>query len=381
MIFKYFDFKDINNFINIKINNLLMAKRDDINKYAFLVILLALIVTVFFIIKPLIVPILTSFVLVYIFYPVYKRLNNKIKKKNVSAIIVSLLIILVFSVPSVLIVNTLVEEVHLGNVALKKVMSKGDIFSIECNVSQRETALCRFSSSINEILSDQKVKSYVDKISITATNYATERFSKLIISIPQLILNIFIIIFLTYYLFKDGKSFFYNAIDFLPLKKKDQKDVIKTFNDVIYATLYGQIITAIIQGTLAGIGFYIFGVSSPVFWGSIMMILSLIPFVGSSIIWAPASIYMFISGFVVSDGSLVFKGAGLFIYGLLIVSTIDNILRPKIVGDRMGMHPALVFLGVIGGMFLLGILGILLGPLFIAILIIFARIYKKREFL
>ena len=227
--------------------------------------------------------------------------------------IVSLLIILVFSVPSVLIVNTLVEEVHLGNVALKKVMSKGDIFSIECNVSQRETALCRFSSSINEILSDQKVKSYVDKISITATNYATERFSKLIISIPQLILNIFIIIFLTYYLFKDGKSFFYNAIDFLPLKKKDQKDVIKTFNDVIYATLYGQIITAIIQGTLAGIGFYIFGVSSPVFWGSIMMILSLIPFVGSSIIWAPASIYMFISGFVVSDGSLVFKGAGLFI--------------------------------------------------------------------
>ena len=97
-------------------------------------------------------------------------------------------------------------------------------------------------------------------------------------------------------------------------------DVVKTFNDVVYATIYGQIIIAIIQGTLGGIGFYIFGISSPVFWGIMMTLFSLVPFIGSSIIWAPTAIYLFISGLASSSNPLIFKGVGLFIFGLLIIS-------------------------------------------------------------
>src|SRR3989338_9688247 len=359
-----------------------MVKKEDINKYSFLLILLVLIFSVFIIVKPFITSILTSFIIAYIFYPFYKRLNNKIKKKNISAIIVSLLIILIFSIPFIFIINALVKEVNLGYVEIKKTMTGGNFFNVDCKkITERETGLCRFSDSIKKIVSDQKFELYMQRMGITITTYVTEGFSKLIISVPKILLNIFLILFLTFYLFKDGKLFFYKVFFLLPLKKKNQEDIVKTFNDVVYATIYGQIIVAVIQGALGGIGFYLFGVSSPIFWGTIMILLSLIPFIGSSIIWAPAALYLIISGLASSNNPLFFKGIGLFIYGLLIISLIDNILRPKIVGERIGMHPALVFIGVIGGLMLFGPLGILLGPLLIAVLIVFGKIYQKREFL
>lgn len=352
-----------------------MIKKESVSKYTFIIIFLVLILIVFLIIKPFITAILTSFILVYIFYPVYKKLNNKIKKKNLSALIVSLLIILIFSIPSVFIIDSFVNEINLGYISFKKTIDKG---LFEC---KEESTLCRISDFIKKKKSDPKFRSYVDKAGTELITKVTQGFSKLIISIPKILLNILIILFLTFYLFKDGKLFFLKLMDLLPIRKKDLRSVIKTFNDVLYATLYGQILVVIIQGTLGGIGFYIFGVSSPVFWGVMMVIFSLLPFVGSSIIWAPAAIYLVLSGLATSNNSLIFHGIGLLLYGMLLISTIDNILRPRIVGNKIGMHPAFVFLGVIGGIMLFGPLGILLGPLFIAILIVFYKIYKKKEFL
>lgn len=355
-----------------------MPKKNVLNKYLFLLILLSLLLIVFLIIKPFITSILISFVLAYLFYPVYKKLNNRIKKKNISAFIVALLIILIFSIPFIFVINAFVKEINLGYVSFKKMVTKGDLFNIDC-AKQKENILCKLP--IKKIFSDQNIRIYIERLGTKVTNYVTETSSRLITSIPKIFLDIFLVLFLTYYLLKDGKVLFFKIISFLPIKKESQKDVIKTFNDVIYATIYGQIIIAVIQGTLGGIGFLIFGVSSPILWGIIMIFLSLIPFIGPSLVWAPAAIYLFVSGLATSSNSLIVRGIGLFAYGLLLVSTIDNILRPVIIGNKMSLHPAMVFLGVIGGILLFGPLGILLGPMLIAILIVFARIYKKNEFL
>lgn len=272
-----------------------------------------------------------------------------------------------------------VKEINIGYVSLKKTLETGNIFGIECK--EKENSLCRLSNLIKEISSNQKVRKYMQTIGTNATTYITEKGSKLFVSIPRIILDFFIILFLTYYLFKDGKYFFFKVISLLPIKKTHQKSVIKTFNDVIYATVYGQIIVAVIQGAIGGIGFYIFNVGSPVLWTFVMIILSLLPYFGSAIIWLPASLYMFIIGISASNNSLLLRGIGLFFYGLLIISTIDNIIKPKIIGDKAKIHPAFIFIGAIGGIALFGISGILLGPLSIAVLIVFSRIYEKREFL
>ena len=165
----------------------------------------------------------------------------------------------------------------------------------------------------------------------------------------------------------------------MPLKSKYRKHVFKKLNDMAYAVIYGSIIIAIIQGALGGIGFLMFGLPSPILWGIVMMFASLIPYVGSSLIWLPASLILIFSGYVNSDSTLMVKGILFILYGVFIIGTIDNILKPKIIGDKGGLHPVLVLLGVVGGLNLLGFIGVIIGPIVLAMLVTFIGIYEEEK--
>ena len=146
-----------------------------------------------------------------------------------------------------------------------------------------------------------------------------------------------------------------------------------------YAVIYGSIIIAIIQGTLGGIGFAIFGVPSPLLWGVVMIFASLIPYIGSSIIWFPAALMLIFNGYFNSEINPIIKGILLILYGILIVGTADNILKPKIIGDKGGLHPVLVLLGVVGGLSFLGFIGMFVGPIILAMLVVFIKIYEEEK--
>ena len=163
------------------------------------------------------------------------------------------------------------------------------------------------------------------------------------------------------------------------LKDKYRKHVFKKLNDMAYAVIYGSIIIAVIQGTLGGIGFLIFGLSSPLLCGIVMIFASLIPYVGSSIIWFPAALIIIFDGYLNMETTLIIKGILLMLYGIFVVGTVDNILKPKIIGDRSGLHPVLVLLGVVGGLTLLGFVGIIIGPIILAMLATFIKIYEEEK--
>ena len=129
-----------------------------------------------------------------------------------------------------------------------------------------------------------------------------------------------------------------------------------------------MIVTAFVHGAIASLGFWIFGIESRILWGLVTVIVSILPFLGAAIIWLPAAIYKLVIG-------ETFNGVGILLYGILIVSTIDNIIRPGIVGSRAKIHPTLVFLGVLGGIEIFGFLGIIIGPLILSILTIFFDLY------
>ena len=145
------------------------------------------------------------------------------------------------------------------------------------------------------------------------------------------------------------------------------------------AVIYGSLIIAIIQGMLGGIGFWVVGLPSPLIWAIVMIFAALIPYIGSSIIWFPAALILIFSGYVDSEPILIIKGAGLILYGTFIIGLIDNILKPKIIGDKGGLHPVLVLLGVIGGLNLLGFIGIIIGPIILAMLVTFIKIYEEEK--
>ncbi len=189
----------------------------------------------------------------------------------------------------------------------------------------------------------------------------------------------FVVLFVMFFLFRDGKILVNKIERIMPLKSKHRKHVFKKLNDMTYAVVYGSIIIAIIQGTLGGIGFLIFGLPSPLLFGVVMIFASLIPYIGSSIIWFPAALILIFNGYINLETTPIIKGILLILYGIFIVGTIDNVLKPKIIGDKGGLHPVLVLLGVVGGLSFLGFIGIIVGPIILAMLVTFIKIYEEEK--
>jgi len=167
---------------------------------------------------------------------------------------------------------------------------------------------------------------------------------------------------------------------------KHERYIMNRLKATTHAVVFGQIIVAAIQGFLGGLGFLIVGLPNPILWGTLMGFMALIPMIGTAVIWVPAGIYMVLQGlnsgqFIgwIGPEHSVLAGVILLVYGVLIVSSIDNVLRPMIIGERAKLHPALVFLGVLGGLQIFGILGIILGPIVLGVFVTFVDIYELEK--
>ena len=143
--------------------------------------------------------------------------------------------------------------------------------------------------------------------------------------------------------------------------------ITKRFNEVTYAVVYGNVVVAVIQGGLTALGFLMFSAPSPIIWGLVTIFTSLIPFLGAVVVWLPASIILVVSGYTSGDGLMILRGVGLFLFGIFFISSIDNILKPRLIGGRANLHPALVLVGVIGGISALGVIGLIIGPVLVAL--------------
>ena len=320
----------------------------------FALVFLSLIFVSFLIIKPFITPILSGVVLSYIAYPLYWKINGILKMKNVSSFIACILVILIISLPLIFTLNTISKEAYTTYLLSKQKLLSGNV--PECKPAERFT--CRIANAVATKLNEPKTRYHFQTTITQATSKVTESISNLIFTIPIFLANLFIMLFVMFFLFRDGAAFADKIERILPLKIEDGKRVIKRLSDTAYAVVYGSLVIAIVQGTLGGIGFLIFGVPSPILWGLVMMLASLIPYVGSSIIWLPASLMIVLNGYTDMETGTIIKGMLLMLYGLFIISTIDQILKPKIIGDKSGLHPVLVLLGVLGGLKFFGFIGV-----------------------
>jgi predicted PurR-regulated permease PerM len=156
----------------------------------------------------------------------------------------------------------------------------------------------------------------------------------------------------------------------IPLKQHHIDHIIKQFDNFTYATIYGNMITAIIQGTIGGLIFFMLGISAPILAGLAMAFFAFIPFVGTPIIWLPVALGLIFAGELT-------KGIALLLLGTFVISTIDNIIKPEIIGKRTNLHPLAVLLGIIGGIFAFGLIGIIAGPLIISLALSFIQVYYK----
>lgn len=182
------------------------------------------------------------------------------------------------------------------------------------------------------------------------------------------LLNLFVMLYAMFFFFRDGKKIVRTIFYYMPLSHDDEMLLLERLTSVTRATIKGTLVIGIIQGALAGIGFWVAGIDGSAFWGTIMAILSIVPGIGAALVWVPAVIYLFITGQTLTATLLLAWCAA-------VVGTIDNILRPALVGKDAKMPDLLILIGTLGGLFLFGPIGFIVGPIVCGLFLTIWEIY------
>jgi len=339
-----------------------------------LISLFFLIAAVFFylfyrVMVPFFVPITWAAVFAILFYPLYERILKRVKVKGLASLLICLLIVVLIIGPLAYLMVALVNEATEAVVKVNEMYKTGQLdemfsFNVPWFESLKEKLAQHYD--LSKINFDEIAKNSIDKVSGIIVNQTTW----LLTNGTKTIFYFVLMIFSMYYFFKDGEKLIMKIRRLLPLTPNQINVTFKQLRDIIQATMYGGVVVAMIQGMLGGIIFLIVGIPSPVFWGAIMAFLSIIPFLGAFIIYIPAGIILILGGSYI-------KGLVVIGLGTIVISQIDNILRPLLMSGKTSMHPLLLFFTIMGGIYLFGLLGLVVGPLITAI---FLTVLKTFEF-
>jgi predicted PurR-regulated permease PerM len=174
-----------------------------------------------------------------------------------------------------------------------------------------------------------------------------------------LIVSFFVMLYLLFFLLRDGDELARRIRDAAPLQNALQNALFRRFAAVIRATVKGSIVVALVQGALGGVIFWLLGIQGPLLWGAVMAVLSLLPAIGSGLVWLPVSLYLLATG-------AIWKGIVLIAFGALVISMVDNVLRPILVGGETKIPDYLVLIATLGGITIFGVNGLIIGPVIAA---------------
>ena len=200
------------------------------------------------------------------------------------------------------------------------------------------------------------------------SQFLINNLSSATIGAVNFLFMLFVWLYTMYFFLMDGEKLLEKILYYLPLEDDDEQQMLERFTSVTRATLKGTAVIGILQGGLAGLAFWAVGIPSATFWGVIMVVLSIIPSVGTAVVWLPAAVIL---GF----GGAVGKAVGLFIFCALVVGSLDNLLRPILVGKDTQMHELMIFFGTMGGIFMFGMIGVIIGPIVAALFVTVWEIY------
>jgi predicted PurR-regulated permease PerM len=305
-------------------------------------------------------------VLVIFFYPVHRRLVARTRRPAMSALLSSLFVIIVILLPLALITFAVVNELSglLQNVQARA----ATLLDPNSPIMGRLTAWLGQYVNVEQLYSQEFLLERLKGLSGTVVG-STFGFVGGMLGV---IVQVFFVIFTMYYLFRDGDRIVRALPEMLPLERLQSEVIFTRTRDVIDASLYGVLVIAMIQGALGGLAFWVLGLPSAIVWAVVMIFLSMIPMAGAFIVWVPAAIYLAATGHWI-------KALILVAWGVLVIGTIDNFLRPKLVGEKTRLHELFIFFSVLGGLKVFGVLGIVLGPVVLAITLALLDVFRQAD--
>jgi predicted PurR-regulated permease PerM len=321
------------------------------------------------ILAPFLVPIAWAMCLVTVTGGLYRRLSRRLGRPRLAAFVMTIATALAFVVPLVGVGSAIVREAaSLTRKADGPVADKWEEFlarheRIADVRNQADRWLASFGTNFTQLREE----------AIGALGRPFTRGAVGVLSgVFALGFGFLVMLATLYFLYRDGEKIRTLAIDLSPMRVEETTRVLDTLRSTAFAAVVGGLATAVVQGTLGGIAFWITGVDAPVLWGFVMTVLSLLPVGGSALVWAPVMTYFFLDGHTA-------KGWFLLIWGVAVIGSSDNFLRPWLM-RRAGageVHPLLLFFAIISGIGLFGVSGIVFGPLLVAFVLVVIRIFQE----
>jgi len=317
---------------------------------------------------PFISIIILASVVTGIFNPVFNSLKGKFSDSAASLLTCMIIFIILF-IPIVFFVGILSKEAY-DLYLMAKTAVLGDQIKSLFESSKVLEKTNHILSNVNIVLTGEELNNAISEIAKVVGLFLYEQTSSIASNVLRFVLNFFFMLLIIYFLLIDRTRLVAFIVDLSPLPREQDEKLIQKFKDIAGAVLIGNGLAGLIQGTLGGIVFVVFGLKSPFMWGLIMALLAFLPILGIGAVFIPAAVYLFLMGRI---------GAGIFfvVFYVILSGGIEYFLKPKLVGQQVKMPTLLVFLSIMGGLKMFGILGIIYGPLVVTAFLTLTDIYRS----
>ena len=322
-------------------------------------LIIILLISAFIIVRPIIISIIWGLIMAYIFYPIYTFLFKRVKEENITALLIVFLVIFILFLPLWFFLPIISKQIF-------------EVYSYFQTLN--------FGTLINNLIPGTTSPALQTEIVTLINGFISKvisalvsTFSGILINLPNIILQAVVALFTFFFALRDGVKLKEYIKDIAPFSKSLEKSISKEFKNMTKAVIFGFIVTGVVQGLFTGLGLFVFGVPQASLLTVVAIFTSIIPVLGAWIVWVPAAIYLLTTGHIVA-------GISLIIYGAVFISWLDNILRIWIVSRKTQLSSAIILIGMIGGLFVFGIIGLIIGPLVLSYLIILLDAYKEKKF-
>lgn len=346
--------------------------KDNIISFCFIALLVFVVVQIFAIFSPFFQPIFWSAILSFGFYPIYKKLKEALNgKETLSAFVMTAFILLLVIPPMVFIIaNLAAQAVELYQLVTNYIREG----NVERLIDQIRTLPITQKIKTNLFQWDplkENAQTMLLNASKSITNFSVGQVGTLTKNIFVLFLNVLIISFTTFVFLKDGDKAYQFIYNIAPLEEENKKAIFTQINETFSAVIRGQLLTSLTQAAIAGAAFWSLGLPLPIFFAIATFITALIPLVGAAGVWLPFTIYLF----VIQSYT---KAVILLVVGVGIISLVDNIMKPALIGEKTKLPYFLLFFGILGGINLYGIMGVFLAPVVLSLFFSLIKIYQDK---
>ena len=307
------------------------------------------------IVRPFLNVIAWSSVLVITFYPVHQRLVRKTGRVSLSAFVCSVMVVVAFVIPLLFLTAVVIDQFVALGASLQQMFTDQTGLKAWAPLRQAYGWLSdRLGLGGADIVA--WVRQHASELARVVAGYALAAAQNL----AGAVVSFVFVIFAMFLLFRDGDRIVARIPDLLPFERARSEALLTRVRDVIYGSVYGVVVIAVVQGALCGGMFWILGIPSAALWGMVTVVTSVLPVVGAAGVWAPGALYLAATGQWA-------RAIILAVFGTGVISTVDNFLRPRLVGGRVGLSELVMFFSLLGGLQVFGVLGIVLGPVLFAI--------------